>query len=268
MSMAKTLDPFDVDAIRARVAEACRVLGELDITPSTFGHASARLPGTERIFIRARGPAESGVRYTTAGDVIEIDLEGKRVGASEDGYASPLEVFIHTELYRRRPEVNAVVHVHPAAAVLLTICDKPLAPIYGAYDPMSLALVLEGVPLYPKSTLIRNPVLGREMAEAMGGAKACLLRGHGVTTVGNSVEEAALVAIHLNTITTMSQQAHILGGAASIPEEEQEEFRRMIANADAGYGDSKLGVPSGRAANLWQYFVRYTEDRAGDRARR
>ena len=53
--------------LRERVASACRVLGTLDLTPGTLGHASARIPGTDRILVRARGPAESGVRYTTAG---------------------------------------------------------------------------------------------------------------------------------------------------------------------------------------------------------
>src|SRR6478735_7423833 len=100
----------DIDDIRERVAEACRVLCALHLTKAATGHISARLPGTDRIFIRARGQDELGVRYTTPAEVIEIDLEGRAVG-NPPGLFAPSEVFIHTSLYRARPEVNAVVHV-------------------------------------------------------------------------------------------------------------------------------------------------------------
>ena len=104
------------------------------------GHVSARIPGTDRVLIRARGPGELGVRYTTAKQIIEVDFDGKADRQpSEAGLESPIEVFIHTAIYRARPEVNAVVHVHPPTVVLFTICNKPLLPLYGAYDPSGAA---------------------------------------------------------------------------------------------------------------------------------
>jgi ribulose-5-phosphate 4-epimerase/fuculose-1-phosphate aldolase len=244
----------EISALRLRIAEACRVLGALDLTPSTFGHISARLPGSDRIFIRARGPSESGVRYTTEADIIEVDLEGQRVGDAADGYSAPLEVFIHTEIYRRRSEVNSVLHSHPASTVLLTICDKPLLPIYGAYDPWSLRLVLAGIPTYDRSILIQRPELGEELAACMGSSEVCLMRGHGITTAANSVEEATLLAIHLETISTMTCRANAMGNVRSIPPQEQDAFRDL--DTQAGYGAPLLGIPSGRAANLWRYYTR------------
>jgi ribulose-5-phosphate 4-epimerase/fuculose-1-phosphate aldolase len=251
----------ETDELRRRVAEACRVLGVLEITLSTYGHVSARLPDSDRIIIRARGPAESGVRYTTADEVIEVDLEGRRVGEVADGYSSPLEVHIHTELYKRRPDVNAVVHVHPSAVVLLTICHKPLLPIYGSYDPHSLALVLAGIPTFERSILIKRPSLGRDLADFMGTSPVCLMRGHGITTAANSVEEAALLAIHLNTIATLTYQANVLGDVSTIPVEEQEEFRLLVADVDAHSGTPRPGIPSSRAASLWRYYTRLTAER-------
>jgi ribulose-5-phosphate 4-epimerase/fuculose-1-phosphate aldolase len=247
--------------LRARVAQACRIMGALELTLGTLGHASARLPHSDRIFIRARGPAETGVRYTSDHDVIEVDLNGRRVDAvADDGYSAPVEVHIHTEIYRRRPEINAVVHVHPAMVVLLTICDKPLLPIYGAYDPHSLLVALAGIPIFDRSILIRTPTLGRELAETMGSSDLCLMRGHGITTAANSVEEAALLAIHLNQLATMTYHANLLGGARTLPMVEQEEFRALDANA--GYGEPLSGVPSGRAANLWRYYCHLAENLA------
>ncbi len=54
----------DSDDLRMRIAQACRVLGRLDLAQGLTGHVSARIPGTSRILIRARGPGELGVRYT------------------------------------------------------------------------------------------------------------------------------------------------------------------------------------------------------------
>jgi ribulose-5-phosphate 4-epimerase/fuculose-1-phosphate aldolase len=247
--------------LRKRVAEACRVMGVLELTLGTLGHASARLPHSDRIIIRARGPAESGMRYTSEDDIIEIDVNGRRVGSfGDDGYSAPIEVHIHTEIYRRRPDINSVVHVHPSMVVLLTICDKPLLPIYGAYDPHSLRLALHGVPTFARSSLIQSSALGQELATTMGASPVCLMRGHGITTAANSVEEATLLAIHVNQLATMTYHANLLGGARAIPLEEQEAFRAL--GGHAGYGQPIVGAPSGRDANLWRYYTRLAEDQA------
>jgi ribulose-5-phosphate 4-epimerase/fuculose-1-phosphate aldolase len=245
----------DSITLQDRIAQACRVLGTLDLTIAVTGHVSARVPGTDRIFIRARGPAESGVRFTQPAEVIEIDADGRRREQAGDGLSVPLEVHIHTEIYRARPEVNAVVHVHPPTVVLLTICNEPLRPIYGAYDLHSLRLVLNGIPSFGRSILIERPDLGRELAAAMGRSPVCLMRGHGITTAAQSVEEAALLAIHLNEMATMTYRAKLLGNTTTIPVDEQELFRNVAI--DAGYekphGD---GHVTGRAAALWRYYTR------------
>lgn len=255
----------DVEALKERVAEACRVLGGLDLTACTYGHISARLPGTDRIFVRARGPSETGVRYTAADDIIEIDLSGRRIcGGEDDGYDPPLEVFIHTEIYKRRSDVYSVVHSHLAAAVSLTITGTPIEPIYGAFDPHSLLLALKGVPVFEKSILINNPALGSELAGFMGDRDVCLMHGHGVTTAANSPEEATLLAIHLNTIATMTQQAKQIGEPKPIPKQEQDYFLALSANSDAEYSEAKVGKPTGRAASLWRYYTRRIDDRGGE----
>lgn len=238
-----------------RVAQACRVLGRLDLTEAATGHVSARVPGTDRILIRARGPDELGVRYTTEEQVVEVGLDGKLLRTSAAGLEVPIEVFIHTAIYRRRPEVNAVVHVHPPTVVLFTICDKPLLPLYGAFDPSSAQIALAGIPTFPRSILVSTPELGDELALAMGTARTCLMRGHGITTAGPSIEDAALDAIHLNTLATMNYRAHLLGNPTPIPPEEQEAFRRMERRATAAPTDAR---PSGRAAALWRYYCALT----------
>jgi L-fuculose-phosphate aldolase len=247
----------EIDDLRERVAEACRVLARLDLTKAATGHVSARVPGRDRVLIRARGPSELGVRYTTAREVVTVDFDGKLIDSAEEGLASPHEVFIHTAIYKARPEVASVIHVHPAMVVLFTICDKPILPLYGAYDPGSLQLALEGIPTFDRSILVSTPELGADLVRAMGNAKTCMMRGHGITTAGPSVEEAALYAIHLNDLATINYQANLLGNPRPISEEDQAVFRRaplMATQAGAGFR------PSARVAALWRYYVALTKD--------
>jgi ribulose-5-phosphate 4-epimerase/fuculose-1-phosphate aldolase len=241
----------EADDLRERVAQACRVLGTLDLAEAATGHISARVPGTNHVLIRARGPGELGVRYTTADQVVEVDLDGKLVREADQGLEVPIEVFIHTAVYKKRADVQSVVHVHPPTVVLFTICDKPLLPLYGAFDPSGATMALAGVPTYPRSILISNPKLGDDLVGAMGNSRVCLMRGHGITAAGPSIEEASLEAITLNNLATMNYRAQLLGNPQPIPAEDQAVFREMAARAQ--------GRSGGRAMALWRYYVALTD---------
>jgi L-fuculose-phosphate aldolase len=212
------------EAGRELVAKACRVVGGLELTKAATGHISQRSADGKHVLIRARGPDELGVRYTTAEQVITVDLDGKMVEGSE-GLAAPQEVFIHTWLYKTRPEVKSVIHIHPPTVVLFTICEKPLEPLYGAYDPSSVDLWLEGIPTYGRSITISNNDLGREFVKVMGDKRSCMMRGHGITTAGASVEEATVTAIKLNELAEMNYRANLLGDPKPIPDEDLAHFR-------------------------------------------
>ena len=246
----------DVGDLADRVARACRVLARLELTKAATGHVSARIPGTDRILIRARGPAELGVRYTGAEQVVECDLDGRIVGASATGLAAPLEVFIHTEIYKSRSDIFSVIHIHPPTIMLFSICCKPLLPLYGAYDPSSARLAIEGIPQFDRSILINNSVLGAELAKVMGNSKTCMMRGHGITTAGPSVEQAALYAIQLNELATINYQAQLLGDPQPISDADQE---AMMALRVLESSPKEGAPPSGGESTVWDYFCRFTE---------
>lgn len=219
-----------VEQIRERVAQASRVIGKLDLTKAATGHLSMRVPGTDTVLIRARGAGESGVRYTTSEEVILVDLKGKKLDGRDD-LEPPREVYIHTWLYRTRPDVQAVVHAHPPTVVLFTICNKALLPIYGGYDPSGLRLLLEGIPTYPSSVTVTNDKLGEAFAAAMKG-RACLMKGHGITTIGKDIEDATLTAIKLNHLAEMNYRAHLLGNPESISAEDIATFAKSKREKD------------------------------------
>lgn len=233
----------DLSQLREMVARSCRILGKLNLTKEPSGHVSARMPGENKVLIKARGPAESGLRFVSADDIITVNFEGKKVDGGA-GLESPQEVFIHTWLYKTRPEVQCVVHVHPLTVVLFTICNKPLQPLFGAYDPSALRLVVTGLSTYPRSVTVSNDKLGEEFVQAMGDKPACLMRGHGITSVGPSIEEATLTAIKLNDVAEINYRASLLGEPQPISSEDIE----------AIVGLTRGGKASVHAGSSWRYY--------------
>lgn len=239
----------DLSRLRERVAQACRILGKLNLTKEPSGHVSARLPSEERLLIKARGPEESGLRFVEARDIITVGFDGQKV-AGEDGLETPQEVFIHTWLYKTRSQVECVVHVHPLLVVLFTICDKPLQPLYGAYDPSGLRLIVNGLATYPRSITVSNDSLGQEFARAMGDKPACLMRGHGITSAGRTIEEATLTAIKLNDAAAINYRANLLGAPRPIP----------LEDIEAMIGKSRAGGSAVHARSNWRYYCKLLDE--------
>jgi 3,4-dihydroxyphthalate decarboxylase len=123
----------------------------------------------------------------------------------------PNELPIHGELLRARPEVNAVVHAHPPAVLLCGVAGLDLRPLFGSYNIPAMRMALEGIPVYPRSVLIRRPDLAHEMIAAMGDRPVCVLKGHGITVTGASVEEAVVRALNLNALATVTLELARLG---------------------------------------------------------
>jgi L-fuculose-phosphate aldolase len=239
----------DHSQLRELVARSCRILGKLNLTKEPSGHVSARVPGADKVLIKARGPEESGLRFVTVDDIITVDFTGKKV-EGRDGLETPQEVFIHTWLYRTRPDVQCVVHVHPLTVVLFTICNQPIQPLIGAYDPSALRLLVEGLALYPRSITVASEKLGEEFAGTIGKKSACLMRGHGITTAAASIEEATLVAIRLNELAEINYRAHLLGTPEPILQED----------IDVLVGKGRGRTSAVHSASSWRYYCKLLDE--------
>ena len=175
--------------LRELVATAGQVLYQQGLT-DYLGHCSARVPGTGRVIIkpkhskRVRSPAALG-----PADMVVIDLDGNLVEGAD---APPAERFIHTEIYRARPDVSAVVHTHQSAATLLGVIGGDLLPVL--HVP---AVLTDGgtMPTWPCPLLVNGPELGRKLAAALGDAGLCHLQGHGIVSVASDLRRAAVTAI-------------------------------------------------------------------------
>jgi 3,4-dihydroxyphthalate decarboxylase len=203
----------ELAAQRELIALACRVLAHRDLAPGYLGHVSMRVD-TDRLLVRCRGPQERGLAFTDPGDIRLVDLDGRPglPGELDGGWAAPNELPIHAEVLRADRDVDAVVHAHPEQVVVADLAGIPIRPIFGSFDMYGAQLAEAGVPVYPRSVLIRTPELGREMVEAMAGRPVVILRGHGITAVGTSVPEAVLRAVSVATVARVSRAVVAAGG--------------------------------------------------------
>jgi ribulose-5-phosphate 4-epimerase/fuculose-1-phosphate aldolase len=243
--------------LRHDVAVSCRILGHRGVTRGAFGHVSARVPGTDRILIKGRGPGEAALEFTRPRDVITLDLHG-RVLEGADGIDSPNETAMHLAVYRARPEVGSVIHTHPDWVVVLTACRKPLLPLFGAYNPPAMRLAVEGLPVYPRSVTIVDDQLGAEFMAVMGDRPACLLHGHGLTTAGPTVQAATATSLAVLELARLNVLAYGIGQPEPVPAEDIAEYRaRWREEEQRGAGRRPSRSPA-----AWRYELRLLE-RAG-----
>jgi 3,4-dihydroxyphthalate decarboxylase len=230
--MSNTRGSAELDDLRSEVAEACRILAVEGLVENILGHVSARI-GPDTMLVRVRGPREHGLMFTDTDDIRLVDLDGHGEELTE-GYSVPNELPIHSEILRARPEVGAVVHAHPPAVLACGVAGLALRPIVGAYNIPALRLAHDGVPVYPRSVLIRRPELAREMLAAMGDRPVCVLRGHGITVTGATVREAVIRALNLNALAAVTLTVAMTGRE---PEEISAEDLAELPDLGSAFND-------------------------------
>jgi len=181
--------------LKGEVSEACKILAMQGLLHESVGHVSARV-STNEFEIRCRSiGSEDGHLFSREEDVRRVTLDGESVEASDD-YVLPIEFSLHAELYRARPEVGSIVHAHPLGTLLCGLTGIELLPIRAyTYEPMRI--VLDGVASYESAAMIDRKERAFALRDAMVGANVCIMRGHGITTLGRNVAEASMRAIYL-----------------------------------------------------------------------
>jgi ribulose-5-phosphate 4-epimerase/fuculose-1-phosphate aldolase len=220
--------------LRREIATACRIAGHRGLCEDILGHLSSR--SGEGLLIRCRGPRESGLLFTGVEDVRLASYDAVLLEEAE-GFSVPNEIHIHTEILKARPDVEVVLHAHPAAIVALDLAGLELAPVVGAYNIPASRMARDEVPVYPRSVLVNTPQLGRELAEALGDKSSCVLRGHGLVTTGRTVQEALSRALSLDTLARMILSA---AGAGPAPEPLPEADLAQLPDLGAGFNDTYL----------------------------
>jgi HCOMODA/2-hydroxy-3-carboxy-muconic semialdehyde decarboxylase len=220
------------------LVDANRILYHFGVVDG-FGHVSARHPDDASRFLISRSMAPALV---TAADLMAIHLDGRPV--SENAPTAYLERFIHSEIYRARSDVVAIVHSHSAAVI-------PFGIVPGAtLMPVSHmgGFIGEGAPVFEirntagtnSDMLVRTPELGAALAQSLGGRNIVLMRGHGSTVVGFNLRQAVYRAVYAEVNARQQSEALKLGAPIYLTPGEAVES----AKANDGQQD--------RAWNLWK----------------
>jgi L-fuculose-phosphate aldolase len=190
------------------VAWACRILAMLGYEDLTLGHVSARASDENTIYIKRKGVALGEV---APADVLAVDLRAESSNGAEGMH---LETVLHTEVYKRRPDVRSVVHGHPPYATAFGATDAEFA--YLTHDSV---LFVDGISTYDGvPDLIVDEAQGAAVAEALGSGTALLLRNHGVLVAERDVRWAVLASVLLERAIQLQAIATSVGPLHPIPQ--------------------------------------------------
>ena len=171
---------------REDLAAATRILAQHDMI-GMFGHVSLLTDDPELYLIcPGAGKRKDQVRPE---DLHLLSFE------QEFAPGLPLELYMHAQMHKARPEIKSLIHVHsPALTALSAIAEVPsdLLMIHASFWP-------EQVPVWDRPELVKDHTSGRELVEILGDEAIALLRWHGAVIVGHTIREAVFRAVLAET---------------------------------------------------------------------
>jgi L-fuculose-phosphate aldolase len=188
--------------LKAKLIDAGRVLVAEGQDDFTRGHISARLPDDpSRFFMK---PHSVGLDEITAENILTVDLDGRVVAGSARRHS---EVYIHSEIFKARLDVQCVLHTHPPHSIALSSTGRPLRCFNqgGALFHGSLGRYTDTI------NLIRSHELGAGVARALGPHRAVLLKNHGIVVVAPTIEEMVVSTLMLEEAARVQLIAEAAG---------------------------------------------------------
>ena len=218
------------DALLYDLAAASRILADQNVFDAA-GHFSARHPAAADRFLMSRSLAPALV---TAADIMEFDLKG--AACDPQGRNGFLERFIHSEIYRARPDVMAVAHGHSASVIPFGLTGTPMRATYH-----NAAFLAAGVPVFDiaekfgmTDIVVNSSSRGAALAEKLGDKSVALLRAHGMVVVGLSIPVTVFRAIFTEVSARLQLAAAMLGGPIAALNEEEGRLADAVNIATVG----------------------------------
>lgn len=201
-----------------------------------LGHASVRHPTEPGVFLLSCNRAPGLVRRQ---DITCYDFDGNTL--SDQKERPYLERFIHAEIYRERPDVMAVVHSHSPSVIPFAITHNALKPVFHMSGFLGEGSAHFEIREAGGNTdmLISSSYLGAALARSLGRHSCVLMRGHGSTVVGTSLQQVVYRAIYAEVNAKLQLGAQALGEITFLNAEE--------ARLSSDMNDGQLP----RSWNLW-----------------
>jgi len=212
--------PVSMTLAEARdlLARANRILAHEGVLDA-FGHVSLRHPTNSQRYLlsRSRGP-----ELVQPEDVLEFDLDSAPIKPPTARLYS--ERVIHGEIFKARPEVMAVCHHHASSILPFCVTGTVMRPVNHLGATMGVK-----VPLWDSrdefgntNLIVAKPEEGASLARALGPNWTVLMRRHGATVAGRTLEELVFRCIYTVRNAAMQIQAEMLGGFEPLNAEETE----------------------------------------------
>lgn len=242
--------------VTTQVAVANRVLAETGLAAgvrASLGHASMRIPSEpDKFVVKGRGYRMDILSRMRPEDMVVCDLEGNLV-EGPPGIIQCGEVMIHSCIYRARPDVQSIVHVHPKFTVVMSVLKATLVPM----AQEGILVVRHPLPVYPHSKVVTTEAEGQEVARLLGSGRAVILFGHGAVTADASLEQSVMTMIQLEHQAEMNYHAYCAMGSdhPSIPDQLVEEIARG-RSYDAPHfraAIARAGMP--KYTGIWHYYA-------------
>jgi L-fuculose-phosphate aldolase len=203
------------EQLRAEIVEAGRRMYSRGYVASNDGNISARLDDT-RILTTPKSVSKG---FMTPDMMVVVDYEGKKLSGDRDASS---ELPMHLEIYRNRPDVNAVVHAHPPLATGFAVAGIPLTRAVLA----EVVTTLGSIPIaeYGTPSTAELPAAVRKYIKAHDGL---LLANHGAVTCCRSVMTAYYKMETIEHFAKISLVARLLGREHLISREEVERLQGL-----------------------------------------
>lgn len=252
-------------ALHRNFIDGCHILhyhGVLD----AYGHLSVRHPFNPQVFIMSRSMAPGTI--SSPDDLIEYHISNAEPldPGSVKGFA---ERHIHSEVYKRHADVQAVIHSHAESVIPYTISSVPLRPCYhmagflglgeqgcpAVYDAADFFLE-DDVP----DMLVRNSHLGVALAACFdNGSVVTLMRGHGLTVIGGGIEEVVSRAVY--TMKNASIQTAALMTQTAFAAQSGQDVQSGLKFLNMKESRAATNMSKWSAQRPWKLWVREVEAR-------
>lgn len=173
------------EELRNKLEKAYKILYMEGLAEDERGHITVKSED-QRIFIKPWG---IGFEEVTNQDFLGVDLDGNILEGKGRLHS---ELILHLEIFRKKREVVSIAHVHPFYAIVLSAVFNGKMRIVGQHG----SHFFNGVPFYASEEVIHTKKQATKLVKTLGDKLVVLMKNHGIVTVGKSIEEAVILAIH------------------------------------------------------------------------
>ncbi len=204
---------------RKEIIDACITILESSLVIGTWGNISVRIPGEGLVAI-----TPSGVDYNRLipENIPILDMEGNLI----DGNMKPSsELPLHLEIYKSRPDINAIVHTHSVHCTAMAIARKPIPA-----SSEDLVQIVGGNVRVSEYKLPGSKDLGEAVVEAMKDRQAVVMANHGLLAAADSLKETLKIAFICEKSAQATLMAANIGGSIELSDEDCKFMRDYYLN--------------------------------------